>query len=146
MKCPVVDYFFIIDLPFHSKMYITTYWWNAGKCGPLIGPCAIWALRFLSYGRYMCYWLSHQLIDKGCISLKILSNEYIFEDLHVFLFHTGDLDNDHASDYESTEVFNDTLESLQREVTNSIGGYWCYCCSGQYWMCEDVLNSCPNSK
>ena len=49
----------------------------------------------------------------------------IFEDLHVFLFHTDDLDNDHASDYESTEVFDDTIESLQREVTTSIGGYWC---------------------
>ena len=74
------------------------------------------------------------------------SMDCIFEDLHIFLFHTDDLDNDHASDYESTEVFDDTLESLQREVTLEIGGYWCSCCSGQYWMCEDVLNSYPNSE
>ena len=70
-------------------------------------------------------------IDKGCILLKILSNnesmDYIFEDLHVFLFHTDDLNNDYASDYESTEVFDDTIESLLRDVTNSIGGYWCSC-------------------
>ena len=58
-----------------------------------------------------------------------------------FCFLTDDLDNEHASDYESTEVFDDTLESLQREVTLEIGGYWCSCCSGQYWMCEDVLSS-----
>ena len=77
---------------------------------------------------------------------NIESRDCIFEDLHVFLFHTDDLDNDYASDYESTEVFDDTLESLQREVTTSIGGYLCSCCSGQYWMCEDVLNSCPNSE
>ena len=51
------------------------------------------------------------------------SMDCIFEDLHIFLFHTDDLDNDHASDYESTEVFDDTIESLQREVTTSIGGY-----------------------
>ena len=89
-------------------------------------------------------------IDKGCISLKILSNiesmDCIFEDLHVFLFYTDDLDNDHASDYESTEVFDDTVESLLRKVTNSIGGYWWSCCSGQYWMCEGVLNLSPNSE
>ena len=98
----------------------------------------------------MCYILSYQLIDKGCSSLKVLSNnesiDYIFEDLHVFLFHSDDLDIDHASDEESTEVFDDTIESLQREGTTSIGGYWCSCCSCQYWICEDVLNSCPNSE
>nr|XP_022344928.1 uncharacterized protein LOC111137658 isoform X2 [Crassostrea virginica] len=32
----------------------------------------------------------------------------------------NDLDNDHASDYESTEVFDDTIESLLRDVTNSV--------------------------
>nr|XP_022338284.1 uncharacterized protein LOC111133869 [Crassostrea virginica] len=32
----------------------------------------------------------------------------------------SDLDNDHASDNESTEVFDDTIESLLRDVTNSI--------------------------
>ena len=69
----------------------------------------------------------------------------IFEDLHVFLFHSDDIDNDYASDEESTEVFDDTLESLLRKVTNLIGGYWYSRCSGQYWMCEDALNSCPNS-
>lgn len=51
------------------------------------------------------------------------SMDCIFEDLHIFLFHTDDLDNDYASDYDSTEVFDDTLESLLREVTTSIGGY-----------------------
>ncbi|XP_078337494.1 uncharacterized protein LOC111137658 isoform X2 [Crassostrea virginica] len=33
---------------------------------------------------------------------------------------TDDLDNEHASDYESTEVFDDTIESLLMDVTNSI--------------------------
>ena len=86
------------------------------------------------------------LVNKGFILLKILANNesnnlkiYMF-----FCFLTDDLDNDHASDYESTEVFDDTIESLLRNVTNSIGGYWCSCCSGQYWICEGVLNSCPN--
>ena len=40
----------------------------------------------------------------------------------IFCFHSDDLHNDYANDYESTEVFDDTIESLQREVTTEIGG------------------------
>ena len=39
----------------------------------------------------------------------------------LFLFHTDDLGNDHAAT--DSEVFDDTIESLQREVTTLIGGY-----------------------
>ena len=48
--------------------------------------------------------------------------DYIFEDLHVF-FYSDDPDNDYASNYNSTEVFGDTMESLQREGTTEIGEY-----------------------
>lgn len=47
---------------------------------------------------------------------------YIFEDLHGF-FNSDDPDNDYASNYNSTEVFGDTMESLKREGTTVIGEY-----------------------
>ena len=67
------------------------------------------------------------LIDNEYISLNSLSNNesmnclYILYLYIIFCFHSDDSHKDYASDYESTEVFDDTIESLQREVTTEIG-------------------------
>lgn len=69
------------------------------------------------------------LIDNECISRNSLSNNesmnclYILYFYIIFCFHSDDSHNDYTSDYESTEVFDDTKESLQREVTTEIGGF-----------------------
>ena len=41
----------------------------------------------------------------------------------IFCFHSDESHSNNTSDYESTEVFDDTIESLQREVTTEIGGF-----------------------
>ena len=69
------------------------------------------------------------LIDNEYISLNSLSNNeslnclYILYFYIIFCFHSDDSHSDYTSDYESTEMFDATIESLQREVTSEIGEY-----------------------
>ena len=70
------------------------------------------------------------LFDNECISLNSLSNNesmnrlYIYYIFYIiFCFHSDESHSNNTSDYESTEVFDDTIESLQREVTTEIGGF-----------------------
>ena len=71
------------------------------------------------------------LIDNEYISLNSLSNNESMNCLYtsilylyiIFCFHSDDAHSDYTRDYESTEVFDDIIESLQREFTTEIGGF-----------------------